>query len=69
MMEVIKGELGRFAMNKGEGLQEMYNMIKTLVILVRNYESIRWTNHEFISLMLRPFSILRITLSHSMQEP
>jgi hypothetical protein len=30
-MELIEGELGRFAMKKGEGPQEMYNKLKSLV--------------------------------------
>jgi hypothetical protein len=30
-MELIEGQLGRFAINKGEGPQEMYNQLKSLV--------------------------------------
>ena len=30
-MELIEGELGRFAMKRGEGPHEMYNRIKSLV--------------------------------------
>jgi hypothetical protein len=30
-MEVIEGELGRFAMKRGEGPQKMYNRLKTHV--------------------------------------
>jgi hypothetical protein len=30
-MEVIEGELGRFTMKRGEGPQEMYNRLKSLV--------------------------------------
>jgi hypothetical protein len=30
-MEVIEEELGRFALNKGEELQEMYNQLKTMM--------------------------------------
>jgi hypothetical protein len=30
-MEVIEGELGRFAMKRHEGPQEMYNRLKSLV--------------------------------------
>jgi hypothetical protein len=29
-MEVIKGELGRFSMKRGEGPQKMYNRLKSL---------------------------------------
>jgi hypothetical protein len=38
-MEVIEGELGRFAMKRGEGPQEMYNRLKSLMKQVRNYGS------------------------------
>jgi hypothetical protein len=30
-MELVEGELGRFAMKRGEELSETYNRIKTLV--------------------------------------
>jgi hypothetical protein len=35
-MELFEGELGRFAMKKDEGPQEMYNMLKPLVNQVQN---------------------------------
>jgi hypothetical protein len=40
-IELIKEELGRFAMKKGEEPREMYNMLKTLVNQIRNYRSTR----------------------------
>jgi hypothetical protein len=38
-LELIKGELRRFAINKGEGPQEMYNRLKTLVNQIYNLGS------------------------------
>jgi hypothetical protein len=62
-MEVIMGELGRFTMNRGEGPQEMYNRLKTLVNQVRNYGSTKRTDHEVVRQMLRSFTIFMLTLS------
>jgi hypothetical protein len=46
-MELIEGELGRFVMiNKGEGPQEIYNQLKSLVNQVQNYRSNKWMDHE-----------------------
>jgi hypothetical protein len=45
-MELIEGELGRFAMKRGEEPQDMYNRLKTLVNQIRNYGSTRWTDHD-----------------------
>jgi hypothetical protein len=53
MMELIEGELGTFTINKGEGPQEMYNKLKTLVNQIRNLGSTKWTDHIVIKLMLR----------------
>jgi hypothetical protein len=47
-MELIEGEFGRFAMKRGEGPQNRYNRIKSLVNQVRNYGSKRWTDHEVV---------------------
>ena len=40
--ETIKGELGRFILNKGEEPQAMYNRLKTTMNQVRNLESTKW---------------------------
>jgi hypothetical protein len=57
-MEVIEGELGRFAMKRAEDPQETYNRLKILVNQVCNYGSTRWTDHDVILLMLRLFTVL-----------
>jgi hypothetical protein len=44
--ETIKGELGRFVLNKGEEPQSMYNRLKTMVNQVRNLGSNKWDDHE-----------------------
>jgi hypothetical protein len=40
--EMIKGELGRFVLSKGEEPQVMYNRLKTMVNQVRNLGSTKW---------------------------
>jgi hypothetical protein len=49
--ETIKGELGRFVLNKGEELQAMYNRLKTMVNQVRNLESTKWDDHEMVKVI------------------
>jgi hypothetical protein len=51
--EMIKGELGRFVLNKGEEPQAMYNWLKTMVNQVRNLGSTNWDNHEIVKVILR----------------
>jgi hypothetical protein len=51
--ETIKGELGRFVLNKGEEPQAMYNRLKTLVNQVRNLGSTKWDDHEMVKVILR----------------
>jgi hypothetical protein len=67
-MEVIEGELGWFAMKRGEGPHEIYNRLKSLVNQVRNYGSKRWTDHEVIRLMLRSFTIFNANLISLVRE-
>jgi hypothetical protein len=57
-MELVEGELGRFAMKRGVEPIETYNRVKTLVNKIRSYGSTRWTNHDVMRLMLRPFTII-----------
>jgi hypothetical protein len=45
-------------MKSGEEPTEMYNMLKTLVNQIHNYESTRWTDHDGMRLMLRSFTVL-----------
>jgi hypothetical protein len=51
--ETIKGELGRFILNKGEEPQAMYNRLKTLVNQVCNLGSPKWDDHEMVKVILR----------------
>jgi hypothetical protein len=51
-MELVEGELWRFAMIRGEEPTRTYNRLKTLVNKIRSYRSIRWTDHDVVRLML-----------------
>jgi hypothetical protein len=51
--ETIKGELGRFVLNKGEEPQAMYNQLKKMVNQVRNLGSTKWDDHEMVKVILR----------------
>jgi hypothetical protein len=51
--ETIKGELGRFVLNKEEDPQAMYNRLKTMVNQVRNLGSTKWDDHEMVKVILR----------------
>jgi hypothetical protein len=52
--KTIKGELGRFILNKGVEPQAMYNRLKTMVNPVRNLESTKWRDdHEMVKVILR----------------
>jgi hypothetical protein len=51
--ETIKGELGRFVLNKGEEPQAMYNRLKTMVNQGRNLGSTKWDDHEMVKVILR----------------
>jgi hypothetical protein len=55
-MELVEGELGRFAMIRGEEPTQTYNRLKTLVNKIRSYGSTRWTDHDVVRLMLRSFT-------------
>jgi hypothetical protein len=56
--KMVEGELGRFAMIRGEEPTQTYNRLKTLVNKIRSYGSTRWTNHDIIRLMLRSFTVI-----------
>jgi hypothetical protein len=47
-MELVEGELGRFAMIRGQEPTQTYNRLKTLVNKIRSYGSTRWTDHDVI---------------------
>jgi hypothetical protein len=50
--ETIKGELGRFILNKGEEPQAMYNWLNTMVNQVRNLGSTKWDDREMVKVIL-----------------
>jgi hypothetical protein len=51
--EMIKGELGRFVLNKREEPQAMYNRLNTMVNQVCNLGSTKWDDHEMVKVILR----------------
>jgi hypothetical protein len=66
-MDLVEGELGRFAMIRGEEPMQTYNRLKTLV-KIRSYGSTRWTDHDVVRLMLRSFSIIDPHLVNLIRE-
>jgi hypothetical protein len=67
-MELVEGELGRFAMIRGEKPTQTYNRLKTLINKIRSYGSTRWTDHDIIRLMLRSFTIIDPHLVNLIRE-
>jgi hypothetical protein len=67
-MELVEGELGRFAMNSGEEPTQTYNRLKTLVNKIRSYESTRRTDHDVVRLMLRSFIVIDPHLVNLIRE-
>jgi hypothetical protein len=67
-MELVEGEIGRFAMKRGEKPTDTYNMLKTLVNKIRSYESTRWTGHDVMCLMLRSFTVIDHHLVNLIRE-
>lgn len=61
-MELFEGELGRFAMLKGKGPQEMYNLIKGVVNQICNYGGKKWMDRKVVKLMLRSFTSCKLLL-------
>jgi hypothetical protein len=57
-MELVEGELGRFAMIRGEEPTQTYNRLNTLINKIRSYGSTRWTDHDVVRLMLRSFTVI-----------
>jgi hypothetical protein len=66
-MELVEGELGRFAMTREEPTQ-MYNRLKTLVNKIQSYRSLRWTDHDVVRLMLRSFTVIDPHLVNLIRE-
>jgi hypothetical protein len=67
-MELVEGELGRFAMIRGEEPTQTYNRLKTLINKIRSYGSTIWTNHDVVRLMLRSFTIIDPHLVNLIRE-
>jgi hypothetical protein len=67
-MELVEGELGRFAMKWGEEPTETYNRLKTLVNKIQSYGSTRWTDHDVVRLMLRSFTVIDTHLVNLIHE-
>jgi hypothetical protein len=67
-MELVEGELGRFAMISGEEPTQTYNRLKTLVNKIRSYRSTRWTDHDVVRLMLRSFTVIDPHLVNLIRE-
>jgi hypothetical protein len=67
-MELVGGELGRFTMIRGEEPTQTYNRLKTLVNKIRSYGSTRWTDHDFVRLMLRSFTVIDPHLVNLIRE-
>jgi hypothetical protein len=67
-MELVEGELGRFAMIRGEETTQTYNRLKTLVNKIQSYGSTRWTNHDVVRLMLRSFTVIDPHLVNLIRE-
>jgi hypothetical protein len=66
--ELVEGELGRFAMIRGEEPTQTYNKLKTLVNKIRSYGSTRWTDHDDVRLMQRSFTIIYPHLVNLIRE-
>jgi hypothetical protein len=64
----VEGELGRFAMIRGEEPTQTYNKLKTLVNKIRSYGSTRWTDHDVVRLMLRSFTVIDPHLVNLIRE-
>jgi hypothetical protein len=67
-MELVEGELGRFAMIRGEEPTQTYNRLKTLVNKIRSYGSTRWMDHDVVRLMLRSFKVIEPHLVNLIRE-
>jgi hypothetical protein len=67
-MDLVEGELGRFAMIRGEEPTQTYNKLKTLANKIRSYGSTRWMDHDVVRLMLRSFTIIDSHLVNHIHE-
>jgi hypothetical protein len=60
-MELVEGELGRFAMIRGEEH-------KILINKIQSYGSTRWADHDVVRLMLRSFTVIDPHLVNLIRE-
>jgi hypothetical protein len=67
-MVLVQGELGRFAMKRGEEPTEMYNRLKTLLKKIRSYGSTRWIDHGVVRNMLRSSTVIDPNLVNLIRE-
>ena len=67
-MELVEGELGRFAMIRGEEPTQTCNRLKTLVNKIRSYGSTRWMDLDVVRLMLRSFMVIDPQLVNLIRE-
>jgi hypothetical protein len=67
-MELVEGEMGRFALIRGEEPTQTYNRLKTLVNKIQSYRSTRWTDHDVVRLMLRSFTVIDPHLVNLIRE-
>jgi hypothetical protein len=67
-MELVEGELGRFAVKSREEPTKIYNRLKTLVIKIRSYGSTRRAYHDVFRLMLRSFTVIDPHLVNLIRE-
>jgi hypothetical protein len=67
-MELVEGELGRFAMIRGAEPTQTYNRLKTLIDKIRSYGSTRWMDHDVVRLMLRSFTVIDPHLVNLIRE-
>jgi hypothetical protein len=67
-MDLVEGELGRFAMIRGDEPTQTYNRLKTLINKIRSYGSTRWTDHDVVRFMLRSFTVIDPHLVNLIRE-
>jgi hypothetical protein len=67
-MELVKGDLGRFAMIRGEEPTQTYNRVKIPVNKIRSYGSTRWMDHGVVRLMLKSFIVIDPHLVNLIRE-
>jgi hypothetical protein len=67
-MELVEGELRRFAMIRGEEPTQTNNRLMTLINKIQSYGSTRWTDHDVVRLMLRSFTVIDPHLVNLIRE-